>query len=365
MQRATAALISALLMLGTAPGCAQAPAGAGPADRFPIEEWLRYASPEEGGWSAAGVAAARAYADSVGAPVGMLVHDGVVVTSWGRIDHHASVASVSKALQGALVGIALAAGYIDLDATLEQFGIEDHPPLFPSERRARVRDLLTMRSGVFHRAVGESWDRSKPERGSREPGSTFLYHEWDPAALNVVFERATGRSFLTAFTEELAEPIGFEDFDVSNITYVTNPVQSSLARVAVRLSARDMARVGLLYLREGRWGSVQVLPTDWVRESTEPHVSVGPNYFGYYLWIPGDGELAELGAYSLAGNGNVITVVPEAHVVFVHRSHSIYGGPTGQEIREILLRLLRARTGPAASRPELVPLRETENGGSA
>lgn len=365
MQRKMTAAVVALLVLVPAPGNAQTPAAAADSvDHYPIDGWFRYADPEEAGWSQAGLTAARTYADSVGAPVGLLVHDGFVVTSWGDIDHHANVASVSKALQGTLVGIALAAGDLQLDATLGQFGIEDDPPLLPTELRARVRDLLTMRSGVFHRAVGESWHRPKPERGSSEPGTTFMYHEWDPAALNVVFERSTGRSFVEAFTEELAEPLGFEDFDAGNITYVTNPMQSTLARVSVRLSARDMGRIGLLYLREGRWGDRQILAPEWVRESSRPHVPVGPNYFGYYLWIPGEGELAELNGYSLAGNGNVITIVPEAEVVFVHRSHSLYDGPSGQEIRQILLRLLRARTDRPAMRPEFVPIGGAEDAGS-
>lgn len=338
------------------PTCAQSsPQSVAGTGRYPQETWLRYATPEEGGWSTQGIAAARAYADSVGSAVGMLIHDGVVVTSWGRVDHHAEVASVAKALQSTLVGMAVERGAIDLDATLGELGIDDDPPLLPTELRARVRDLLTMRSGVFHRAVSERYDRRKPERGSREPGTTFLYHEWDPSALNAIFERASGRSFQEAFTDDLARPLGFEDFDPGNVTYVTSPIQSMLPRVRVRLSARDMARIGLLYLRNGRWGECQLVPRTWVHESTRRHVRVGPNFMGYYIWIPGEGELAEFGAYSLAGNGNVITVVPSEKVVFVHRAHSLHEGPDGSEIREILLRLLRARAGSPAAVPKLIP----------
>lgn len=117
-----------------------------------------------------------------------------------------------------------------------------------------------------------------------------------------------------------------------------------------------MARVGLLYLREGRWEDRQLLPEEWVRQSTVRRVDVGPNSMGYYVWIPGDPELSDLGWYSLAGNGNTITVVPAENVVFVHRADPLGGGPDGDEIREILLKLLRARSASAATQPRLVPM---------
>lgn len=349
-------LPAALAALALLPAAAAAQEGG----RYPAERWLRYATPEEAGFSSAGIAAARAYANSVGAPVGMLVHRGAVVTTWGDVAQPARVFSVAKALQGTLAGIAVGRGQLDLDATLASLGIDDRPPLLEAEKRARVRDLLTMRSGVYHSAASESHRRPLPERGGDPPGTAFFYHNWNVNALNAAYERATGTTFQAAFARDLAEPLDMEDFDPGHAYYTVSPLQSRLRHPVIMLSARDMARAGLLYLRDGRWAGRQVVPAEWVRESRRPHVSVGPNHYGYLLWIPGEPPLADLDAFSLAGNGNVIYVVPEADVVYVHRHHYLHDGPQGNGIREILLRLLAARTEPAASEPELMPFSPPE-----
>lgn len=353
MRRISVALAGALVLLPVA-------AAAQDGGRYPAERWLRYATPEEAGFSSAGIAAARAYADSVGAPVGMLIHGGAVVTSWGDVAQPAGIYSAAKALQGALVGIAVGRGQIDVNGTLASFGIDDHPPLLEAEKRARVRDLLTMRSGVYHSAASEVHRRPLPERGRDAPGTVFFYHNWNVDALNAIYERATGASFQTAFAREMAEPLGMEDFDPGHVYYTKSPLQSSLRHPVIMMSARDMARVGLLYLRDGRWAGRQVIPAEWIRQSRQRHVPVGPNHYGYLLWIPGASPLADLDAFSLAGNGNVIYVVPGADTVYVHRHHYLHDGPQGNQIREILLRLLAARTGQVASEPTLVPFTAPE-----
>jgi CubicO group peptidase (beta-lactamase class C family) len=348
LPRGLSTALAGLLVLSHTAAAAQA------GDRYPAERWSRYATPEEAGFSSAGIASARAYADSVGAPIGMLIHGGAVVTSWGDVTQPAGIASASKALQGTLVGIAVGRGQMDLNATLAASGVDDRPPLTDAEKRARVRDLLTMRSGVYHSAASEAHRRPLPERGRDSPGTVFFYHNWNVNALNAMYERATGSTFQAAFGRDLAEPVGMEDFDPGHVYYTESPLQSSLRHPVVMLSARDMARVGLLYLRDGRWRSGQVVPAEWVRQSRQHHVPVGPNHFGYLLWIPNEPSLARLDAFTLAGNGNVIYVVPGADAVYVHRHHYLHDGPQGAQIREILLRLLAARTGQAAADPELV-----------
>lgn len=95
------AMAGMVLAVSVSSACAQTSTGTGEAPaRYPGPAWLQYAVPEEGGWSSEQLAEARAYADSVGSDVGMLIDNGVVVTSWGRIDYHSGIASVSKALQG-------------------------------------------------------------------------------------------------------------------------------------------------------------------------------------------------------------------------------------------------------------------------
>lgn len=324
---------------------------------YPHETWLRYADPADAGWSAEGIRAAKAFADSLGSVAVMLVHDGIVVTAWGDVDYHENVHSMSKTFQTVLLGPYVKAGLIDLDASLAELGIDDEPPLLESERRATIRDLLTMRSGVFHRAANEGYSRPKPERGSHEPGTFFFYHNWDMSALNAAFERATGELFQDAFFTKIARPLQMEDYEISNTRYMLSPAQSRLPQVNVRMSARDMARFGLLMLREGSWRGEELVPVEWIRESTEPRVEIGGgNHMGYLWWLP-SGRLAQYNTFTASGSGNQsVMILPALDLVFVHRANPLGTPVGGLDAREILFRLIDARVGPATEDPRLVPL---------
>lgn len=91
------------------------------------------------------------------------------------------------------------------------------------------------------------------------------------------------------------------------------------------MSARDAARFGLLFLRGGRWRDRQVVPVDWVRESTSPHSDIGPHSGYGYMWWTGEGEDAFAnvdegpGSYYASGaNGQEIIVMPSRKLVVVH-----------------------------------------------
>jgi len=91
------------------------------------------------------------------------------------------------------------------------------------------------------------------------------------------------------------------------------------------LSTRDLARFGLLFLRNGRWGGQQVVPADWVRESTTPHSVIGPHSGYGCMWWTGEGEGAfpnvdeGPGSYYASGaNGQEIIVMPTRNLVVVH-----------------------------------------------
>jgi CubicO group peptidase (beta-lactamase class C family) len=341
--------------------CAPPAVGQDRSERIPVDQWMRYADVQDAGWSPRGVQEALSFADSLGSAAVMLIHDGVVVASSGDLRTHENVYSIAKSLQSLVMGSFVSAGLIDLDSTLEDFGIDEGAPLLESERRARVRDLLTMRSGVFHPATYESAGRPLPERGSEDPGTFFFYHNWDVNALNAVFERGTGEQFHEAFFSGIAEPVGMEDYEISNAGYWGNPTQSVMEHVVVRMSARDMARVGLLMLREGSWGGEEVVPSEWVRKITRSHVELGGGTaMGYLWWLPGN-RLGEYGTFTASGTGNQsIMVLPELDLVFVHRANLLGRSVSGLDAREILFRLIDARTGQGVADPALVPLENPE-----
>src|SRR5579884_3946847 len=127
--------------------------------------------------------------------------------------------SIRKSLLSALFGRHVLDGTIRLDATLADLGIDDSvpPSLSDAERTARVRDLLTCRSGVYHPSnhSGPQALTALPPRGSYRPGTHFLYNNWDFNALGTIFERSTRRSLFADFAETIAGPAQMQDFDLA------------------------------------------------------------------------------------------------------------------------------------------------------
>lgn len=95
---------------------------------FPDTTWLKFAAPEEAGWSSEGIDRARAFADSLGSRAVMLIYDGAIVAEWGYTQDIAPVASIRKSLFSALREIL----YRLLDARTED--APDQPDLVPVTR---------------------------------------------------------------------------------------------------------------------------------------------------------------------------------------------------------------------------------------
>ena len=303
---------------------------------FPGNSWRPISSPEKAGWSAEKLAAARAYAaaDSIHTSAVMIVQSGEVVDQWGDIDKKISSYSVRKSLLSSLYGIYSAEGVININQTLEQLGIDDSPdPLTKEERQARVVDLLRARSGVYH-AVDfetESMQKGRPPRGSHPPGTYWYYNNWDFNVLGAIFEKKTGLKIGEAFYQRIAKPIGMQDFQPEDVYYFGGPL-SRYPAYHFEITARDMARFGLLYLRHGRWKDKQIVPAEWVEKSSHASEMVksdGADHGGYeYLWWVDYGgvhfpEVSLPGIYSARGNGaHYIFIIPTLDMVIVHRTNN-------------------------------------------
>ncbi len=153
--------------------------------------WLQYATPEAAGFSSAALARAHRYADSVRSGAVMVLHRGVVVAAWGDVARPLELHSVRKSIVSAMFGMAVGAGTISLDRNLGELGISDIVPLTSTEQRARVRDLLAARSGVYLPAAyaDAGRDSSRPARGSHAPGQFWYYNNWDFNVLGTMRRR--------------------------------------------------------------------------------------------------------------------------------------------------------------------------------
>jgi CubicO group peptidase (beta-lactamase class C family) len=167
----------------------------------------------------------------------------------------------------------------------------------------------------------------RPERGSHPPDTFFYYNNWDFNALGTIFEQETGLSICEAFRVEIADVLGMEDFARGDCRLAYDFDKSIHPVYEFDMTARDMARFGLLYLREGRWGGEQVVPRGWIEESWTRYSVDDPTLgLGYgYLWgvAVADGAVGEAIGHEMYFHGglgvHILAVVPELDLVMVHR----------------------------------------------
>jgi CubicO group peptidase (beta-lactamase class C family) len=295
--------------------------------QFPRADWHRLDAPESVGWRSAALQAAEDFARGSASAAGMIVHGGRLLWQWGDLARRVNVHSIRKSLLNALFGISVQNGEVDLSASLRDLGIDDiEPRLSNAEKAATLLDLLRSRSGVFHPAVYETPEMkaARPARGSHAAGSCWYYNNWDFNVLGTVYERLTGRRIFEDFAARVGLPIGMQDFRAADGTYVQGP-ESSFPAYPVRLSTRDMARFGLLYLARGDWSGRCVIPSDWVVRSVSAH-SAGSieGAYGLLWWTERDGaflggEGFPPGSFAALGTrGNGIVVIPVLDLVVVN-----------------------------------------------
>ncbi len=209
------------------------------------------------------------------------------VIEFGDTSDRFNIASIRKCLLGALYGIRVAEGKINISSTLEQLKIDDNDPaLTAEEKEATVEDLLKLRSGVYHSANYEtaSAKADKPQRGSHAHNTFWYYNNWDANVLGTIYKNLTKKDIFEDFRKLIAEPIGMEDFDISKCEYKLADENSIHPAYIFRMSVRDLLKFGLLYLNRGNYGGKDIVPRDWVNKSLQPYSTI-PNQNGFgYMW---------------------------------------------------------------------------------
>jgi len=299
---------------------------------LPKSGWKTLKNPAQHGWSQEKLKAALDLATTSGSSALMVVEDGAVVAETGETARKISSYSIRKSLISALYGIYSAEGVIDINQTLEQAGIDDNPPsLTKDEKQARIVDLLRARSGIYHPVDFETqyMNKNRPARGSHAPGTFWYYNNWDFNVLGTILEKKTGLSIGEAFYRRIAIPLGMQDFKPQDVYYIDGPISMHRA-YHFEITARDLARFGLLYLRKGKWGSKQIVPEAWVEKNSHADemiqwhdVAAGGyenlwwlEYKGAHLY----GQGLPAGSYAASGAGvHLVMVIPSRKLVIVSR----------------------------------------------
>lgn len=248
--------------------------------------------------------------------------------------------SLSKSVTSLLVGIAIADGSIG--------GVDDrvvdYRPDFvgTAYEKTTLSQLLTMTSGVgdlenwevanagikrFEQAVMGGGDVAEVVRSAErtaEPGERFNYSTFDAQVLSWVLEQATGGSLAAYAADRLWRHLG-ADRDAYYWLTRARP-RTAIGAGSFNATARDLARIGLLMINDGRAGDVQVVPSDWVRlsrGSDMPQLAVGalgPSGYDHYGYANQWWTLGPACFDSFTGlgvHGQYLFVDPAADVVIV------------------------------------------------
>jgi CubicO group peptidase (beta-lactamase class C family) len=158
------------------------------------------------------------------------------------------------------------------------------------------------------------------------PGTHFFYDDIGTNLLSVILSRAINQN-----AERFAQQVLFDPLQINDYTWISDAEGHLLGDTGLSLNARDMAKIGLLYLWHGRWRGAQIVSNAYVLDSTKKHSDGGPPVnaaYGYLWWIENTG--ANPGAFFAAGfKSQVIYVVPERELVAAISAESIPGGTRG------------------------------------
>ncbi|MDI1302317.1 MAG: serine hydrolase [bacterium] len=272
----------------------------------------------------------------------LVLENGVIVHEEYRLGAASSSTltswSMAKSVVATLTGIAIKEGKINsLDDQAEKYIPELKGKAYG---KATVRDLLRMASGVkfnetyadktsdinllFYKVflLGIPIDEAvKNLPAEDKPGTRFHYKSVDSQVLAWVLRRATGTSVVDYAQKKLWQPLGMQDDAFWNLD---RPGGNELAYCCLNATLRDYAKLGQLYLQQGQWQGRQLLPEDWIKESTqrpEPWLAAGHGYaergYGYHWWVPKspDQEFFANGVW-----GQTIFVDQKRHIVIVKTS---------------------------------------------
>jgi CubicO group peptidase (beta-lactamase class C family) len=313
---------------------------------FPNEQWCE-ASPESQGVDAAKLRVAVAYMDghfgSDGAQELVIVRNGRLIWKGPNVDAYHDVWSCTKTFTSTVLGLLIADGKCGLDdfAVTYLLRLDDEYPLYA---RIKLRHLASMSSGYKGQLVdvrpeqpwGDPMAYLNPTAPLFEPGAQVQYHDHQVFLLGAILTRLAGEPLQVLFKRRIADPIGLSrwDWGVSGTVdgiELNNAAGTPSNVPGIRITARQMARFGHLYLNHGAWNGKQLLPASFVQEAIRNQApAVGASRFlhgrfGLYWWtneVRPDGTrpwpAAPPGTYTAHGHGcNYCFVVPEWNMVVV------------------------------------------------
>ena len=269
--------------------------------------------------------------------------------------------SVSKSVTSLVTGIAVGDGKLSTSTKLFDL-LPQYDSLIRGDERKRaitVGHLLQMRSGInYYESPYEGSPHQRLNNSSGDwaaialgepmnaaPGDLWQYNSGGVIALGKAVQTATGMPFVTYARERLFAPLGI----TTQYWYVARYDSLPHTGGGLNLRAMDLARIGYLVLRQGRWNGSQVVPESWILESTRVHTQHTFSLGGYgsdygLLWwrIPANHGTATDTMLTASGNMNQWTfIVPRLDLVIAVTGADNQSSVPDFVIRDILPAVIR------------------------
>ncbi len=338
-------LLVALLLcsVATLPAAAQT--------TFPGADW-EVAKPETQSMSSAGLEKVGAWLKDHGSKTGLVVRHGRIVGEWyfgdATRESKLIVFSTTKSFASTAAGLAIADKKLSLDSKLGDF----FPDASPAEKREiTVRQMLSMTTGakndgqitnrdnLFTYALGELPMASPP-------GTKWEYNNAGLSLLGPVLKKATGQSVAELLDQRVFQRIRIPRGDWTWDEREGMPIPYT----GLHITARSLARFGLLFLNKGQWRGEKVLSADWVAAATHGSQDLNKQY-GYLWWNNSTGAWPGVPADAYAAKGkfdNDMLVVPSLDMIVIRQVGDEKQDPK-MKIGELFALAAAAVTDPSPS----------------
>lgn len=256
-----------------------------------------------------------------------------------------SVRSVTKTVVSILTGIAIKENKIK---TINKRVKDFFPEYFysttdPLASQITIEHLLTMTTGykwfeISDRLYGNriEWAINLPM--DTIPGKKFNYSSAVPHILSGIITEATHVSTLDYASENLFQPL-----QIQTPLWDKDPQGYYYGGTGLSLTARDMAKIGFLYLNEGCYAGQRIVNSSWVDSSAVDQA----NGYGYgYLWWIGQSSVYSY-YYALGFGGQMIFVVPDLALVMVATADPVVNAAESEQTITLITDIFEYNITPA------------------
>lgn len=262
----------------------------------------------------------------------VVIKDGYIVDEYYKDGYDETsvfaLHSCSKSITSALIGIAIDKGYIEsVNVPISEYFPQIEQSGNQSLKQITIWHLLTHTSGlsISDDEIWQQWRSSdnwvdyvlnRPI--TSEPGTTFSYSTGGTHLLSAILQKATGKTAYDFGKEYLFDPIG-----INSVQCGTDPQGISDGGNGFSMNVYDMAKFGQLFLNSGVWEGQQIIPVEWVEDSTSLQFerSSGSADYGYQWWVRTFGQQRYEAYFAQGHGGQYIFVVPPLDLVVVFTSN--------------------------------------------